>query len=306
MRSPKPWLHVVLFLATFATTTFAGALLSGVDVVSEPRRLTAGLPFALTLMAILLVHELGHYTTARAHGVRASLPFFIPAPTFIGTFGAFIAMRSAPPDRRALFDVAAAGPLAGVLAAIPAVVAGLSRSTIEDAQPAGAGVTLGSSLLLTLLTKLTLGQFPQDVSINLHPIGFAGWIGLFITALNLLPVGQLDGGHIVYALFGARHIWISRLAFVSILSLGLLRWWDGWLVWGILLLFLGFRHPPCVDSYTPLDFKRKILGWFMIVLFIFTFIPAPFSVSEPPGPGHAPAPRAEPVYRDAELLGQPI
>lgn len=297
-------LHLFLFVATLVTTTMAGARLNGVDVLSQPWEFTVGLPFSLTLMTILLVHELGHYTTARAHGVRATLPFFIPGPPFIGTFGAFIAMRSAPADRRSLFDVAAAGPLAGLILAVPAVIAGLNLSTLADTDAKGEGIGLGSSLLLTLLTKLTLGHFADDVNITLHPIAFAGWIGLFVTALNLLPVGQLDGGHIIYALFGARHIWISRLTFLFILSLGLLRWWDGWIVWGVLLLFLGFRHPACLDPYTPLDFKRKILGWFMIVLFILTFIPVPFSISEPPMQGRESAPRSEPVYPQTEPAGE--
>jgi membrane-associated protease RseP (regulator of RpoE activity) len=189
---------------------------------------------------------------------------------------------------------------------VPAVVAGLSLSTFDGDQSKSEGITLGSSLLLTLLTKLTLGHFPDTVNITLHPIAFAGWIGLFVTALNLLPVGQLDGGHIVYALFGARHIWISRLGFLFIFSLGLLRWWDGWLVWSILLLFLGFRHPPCLDSYTPLDLKRKVLGWFMIGVFIFTFTPAPFSFTEPVVELRESVPRSDPAAFQVDVEGRSI
>ncbi len=303
---PRLWLHVVLFLATLATTTMAGAMLSGVDLLRHPGQFSVGLPFSLTLLTILLVHELGHYTTARIHGVQTTLPFFIPAPTFIGTFGAFISMRSAPPDRRSLFDVAAAGPLAGLVLAIPAVILGLNLSSIDANEQSGGGVTLGSSLLLALLTKVTLGHFPHDVNIAIHPVGFAGWIGLFVTALNLLPVGQLDGGHITYALFGSRHVWISRLAFLFIFSLGLLRWWDGWLVWGILLLFLGFRHPQCLDPSTPLDFKRTVLGWGMLGILIVTFIPAPFSISEPTAQRSRAAPHSRPVQPETEPIGEAI
>lgn len=277
----KPWLHITLFLLTLISTTLAGALQNGVDPLSDPWRIASGLPFAITLMTILLVHEMGHYFMSRYHGVQATLPYFIPAPSFIGTFGAFIKMDSPPPDRRSLFDVAAAGPLAGLVLAIPAVVVGLQLSTISADEGIGGGLALGSSLLLSFLSQITLGLLPDEAHIVMHPIGFAGWIGLLVTAMNLLPVGQLDGGHVVYALFGERYIWISRLALVVILLLGLLRWWDGWLVWGVLLLFMGVRHPPPLDPYTPLDLKRKFFAWFMLATLAVTFIPVPFSIKEP-------------------------
>ena len=276
----KLWLHVVLSLLTLLTTTLAGAWQNGVDPLSDPWQITSGLPFAITLMTILLVHEMGHYLTARYHGVRATLPYFIPAPSFIGTFGAFIKMNSPPPDRRSLFDVAAAGPLAGLVLAIPAVIVGLQRSTIMPQETTGGGIFLGSSLLLTFLSQITLGLMPDEANIIRHPIAFAGWIGLLVTALNLLPVGQLDGGHVAYALFGERSIWISRLALGVIFTLGLLRWWDGWLVWGLLLLFVGVRHPAPLDPYTPLDFKRKLIAWLTLIILVVTFIPVPFSIQE--------------------------
>lgn len=277
------WLHILLFLLTLLTTTAAGALQNGVDLFSDPAQLASGLPFAVTLMTILLVHEMGHYLMSRYHGVRASLPFFLPAPPFpfiIGTFGAFIRMESPPPDRRSLFDVGAAGPLAGLVLAVPAVVIGLELSTVSQ-EESGGGIALGSSLLLSFLSQITLGLRPEEANIVLHPIGFAGWVGLLVTMLNLLPVGQLDGGHVVYALFGRRHIWISRLAVVGILSLGLLRLWDGWLVWGLLLLFLGARHPAPLDPYTPLDLKRQLVAWLTLAVLALTFTPVPFSIQEP-------------------------
>ncbi|MBI2360763.1 MAG: site-2 protease family protein [Deltaproteobacteria bacterium] len=282
-RKRRLGLHLFLFVFTFATTTAAGALQNGVNPLANPWGLTAGLPFAATLMMILLVHEMGHYLMSRYHGVHASLPYFIPAPSFIGTFGAFIRMDSPPQDRRSLFDVGAAGPLAGLLLAIPAVVVGLQLSTVAPGESATGGIALGSSLLLRFLSQMTLGILPEEANVVLHPIAFAGWIGLFVTALNLLPVGQLDGGHVVYALFGPKHLWISRAALGAILALGILRWWDGWLVWGVLLLFMGVRHPSPLDPYTPLDLKRQILGWLTLVVLGITFTPVPFS-NEPPKP----------------------
>jgi membrane-associated protease RseP (regulator of RpoE activity) len=275
------WLHVVLFLATLVTTTAAGAWQADADFLSDPWQIVAGLPFAVTLMSILLVHEMGHYLTSRYHGVKATLPYFIPAPSFIGTFGAFIRMQSSPPDRRSLFDVAAAGPLAGLVLAVPAVIVGFHLSTVAPQDSSGGGMVLGSSLLLSFLSKITLGVLPDDANIIMHPVGFAGWIGLLVTAMNLLPAGQLDGGHVTYALFGHRYIWVSRLTVAVILTLGVTRLWDGWLVWGILLLFMGVRHPPPVDPDTPLDAKRKFLGWFLLGTLAVTFIPVPFSFQEP-------------------------
>ncbi len=277
----KPWLHIFLFLCTLVTTTMAGAMQNGVDPLVNPWQIYSGLPFAVTLITILLVHEMGHYLMSRYHGVQATLPYFIPAPSFIGTFGAFIKMNSPPPDRRSLFDVAAAGPLAGLILAIPAVIVGLQLSTISPDDRTGGGITLGSSLLLSFLSQITLGLLPDEANIVMHPIGFAGWIGLLVTAMNLLPIGQLDGGHVIYALFGERYIWISRAALMTILSLGFLRWWDGWLVWGLLLLFMGLRHPPPLDPHTPLDPKRKFMGWLMLAILVITFIPIPFSIQEP-------------------------
>ncbi len=279
-RHRKPWLHITLFLLTLITTTIAGALQNGANPFSDPYQITSGLPFAITLMTILLVHEMGHYLMARHHGVQATLPYFIPAPSFIGTFGAFIKLKSPPLDRRSRFDVGAAGPLAGLVLAIPAVIIGLHLSTVSIDNGMGGGITLGSSILLEFLSRLTLGLLPDEANIIMHPIGFAGWIGLFITALNLIPVGQLDGGHVAYALFGQRHVWISRLSLVAILALGLIRYWDGWLIWSVLLLFMGVRHPPPLDPSTPLDLKRKLVGWFVVGVFVLTFIPAPFSIHQ--------------------------
>jgi len=275
------WLHITLFLVTLLTTTAAGALQAGVDFLSDPRAIVAGLPFALTLMSILLVHEMGHYLTSRYYGVKATLPYFIPGPSFVGTFGAFIKMQSQMPDRRSLFDIGAAGPLAGLVLAVPAVIVGFQLSSVSPQDSSGSGMILGSSLLLSFLSKITLGILPDDANIVLHPIGSAGWVGLFVTAMNLLPAGQLDGGHVTYALFGRKYIWVSRLTVFAILTLGVTRLWDGWLIWGILLLFMGVRHPPPIDPDTPLDPKRKFMGWFLLATLAVTFIPVPISFQEP-------------------------
>lgn len=276
----RTWLQGSLFAGTVVTTTAAGALQEGVNPLANPSGIVAGIPFAATLLLILLVHEMGHYLTARYHGVRATLPYFVPAPSLIGTFGAFIKMESSPWNRRVLFDVGAAGPAAGLVLAIPAVVLGLHLSTVSYGYHPG-GISLGSPLLFTWLSHLTLGVVPDEAHVVLHPIAFAGWIGVLVTALNLLPVGQLDGGHVIYALFGGRQIWVSRLAVLAILGLGVVGYWEGWIVWAVLLGVMGLRHPPPIDDHTPLDPKRRFAAWGMMFLLGLTFTPAPFFFAEP-------------------------
>jgi Zn-dependent protease len=277
-----PLIHIVLFVVTFITTAMAGAFQVGADPLTDPASIQAGLPFAITLLSILMVHEFGHYTLSKVHGVRATLPYFIPAPpVFIGTFGAFIRMKSPPPTRRALFDVGAAGPWAGLLLAIPAVIIGLHLSQVQPAGlEQGGSLVLGDSLLFKLLTWLTLGTTANDATIVLHPIALAGWLGLFVTFLNLLPVGQLDGGHVTYAMFGRGHRWISRLFLVVIAFLGF-RGWDGWFVWIVLLMIIGLDHPPTYDVVTPLDGRRRLAAWLTVAAFVLTFIPEPISIAEP-------------------------
>jgi membrane-associated protease RseP (regulator of RpoE activity) len=275
----RPWLHVVLFIVTFATTTVAGAWQAGADSLPDPRQMVSGLTFAVSLMSILLVHEMGHYLMSGYYDVRATLPYFIPGPSFIGTFGAFIKMQSQMPNRRALFDIGAAGPLAGLALAMPAVIVGLQLPVPDSIRPTG--LTLGSSLLVRFLSKATLGTVLNEPDISsLHPLASAGWVGLFVTAMNLLPASQLDGGHVAYALFGKRYIWISRLTAITMLVLGAMRWY-GWFVWGVLFLFLGLGHPPPIDPDTSLDRKRKLVGWFLLATLAVTFMPVPFSVQEP-------------------------
>jgi len=274
--------HIVLFVTTALTTTVAGALQAGADLVQDPWSIQAGIPFAATLLSILLIHELGHYTLARWHRVAATLPYFIPAPPLlIGTFGAFIRMQTPPPNRRALFDVGAAGPWAGLLIAVPAAFVGLRLSEVRPLALGEGGLVLGDSILFSWLTRLALGTTADDVTIILHPVALAGWFGLFVTFLNLLPVGQLDGGHVAYALFGRWHRWIARSFLALILVLGMTGW-QGWLMWVILLLLIGLDHPPTRDLLTPLDVRRQVAGWLTVGVLIVTFMANPLSVAQPP------------------------
>ncbi len=276
-----PVIHFLLFAATLVTTSLAGAFQQGANPLADPQTIVQGLPFAITLLSILLCHEMGHYLLARRHGVRATLPYFIPGPpVLVGTFGAFIRMKSAPQNRRALFDVGAAGPWAGAVLAVPAIMLGLSLSEVRPLNPLeGGGIILGDSFLFSALTRLILGLSTDDVNVVLHPIALAGWFGLFVTFLNLLPVGQLDGGHVTYSLFGRTHRWISRIALVGILLLGF-EGWQGWFFWVVLLSVLGLDHPPTIDLVSPLDWRRKLYAWSTVGLFILTFMPVPIRMAD--------------------------
>jgi membrane-associated protease RseP (regulator of RpoE activity) len=230
VERPNWPVHWLLFVLTLMTTTWAGALHAGVDLIKEPGRFAVGLPYSLGLMLILGAHELGHYFAAKKHGIRVTPPYFIPVPFALGTFGAFIKLKSLAPDRRAAFDVAVAGPLAGLVFAIPALLIGLQHSRIVLGPPTGdmlhTGVQVGSSFLLAILAKIALGaETIQGHQLMLHPLAFAGWLGLIVTALNLLPIGQLDGGHMAHALFGARrgHA-ISVGGLITLFALALFVW----------------------------------------------------------------------------------
>ena len=271
-----PTVNIVLLLATVVTTVWAGALHQGVNLLQEPSRFAVGLPYSLALLAILGVHELGHYVVARWHGVDVTLPYFIPVPMGLGTFGAFIQMKSLIRSRRAVFDIGIAGPLAGLLIAIPALYFGLrGAAPIEDGTHT-MGMHAGSSVLLAVIYQLANGGGLGDAVIQLSPIAFAGWIGVFITALNLLPVGQLDGGHIAYGLFGRRHARaIGMGTFLVMLGLGLTVW-PGLLTWAFLLaLFAGFSHIPALNDVTPPDGRRFALGAVALALLIVIVTPLP-------------------------------
>lgn len=284
----RPVLAVVLFALTCLSTLFAGALHAGaVELSWPPAWLLSGVPFAGTLLAILGVHELGHYVTARRHGAAVSLPYFIPAPPPFpfGTLGAVIRMRSLVADRNALLDIAAAGPLAGLAVAVPALVLGLSWSTVGPA-PDGLYIDVGNSVVTGLIRIALFGPLPEGTFVYTHPVADAGWVGLFVTALNLFPVGQLDGGRIAYALFGRRHIAIGRAALVATVTMGVVTWlWNlettwtaglNWFVWVALVYFLlGVRHGPLLDDWTPLSAGRRRVGLLCLLLFILLVPPHP-------------------------------
>jgi membrane-associated protease RseP (regulator of RpoE activity) len=277
-RPPRRWLHLGLLLATVVTTVIAGAIQQGVDPLATPGLLYKGIPFSFTLLLILGTHEMGHYLISRRHHLDVTLPYFIPAPPIpfiIGTFGAFIRIRSPIRDKRALLDVGCAGPLAGVLISIPVILIGLKLSTVTVIGGKGEGLVLGEPLLFKFLSWLVLGSQGADANVILHPVAFAGWIGLLVTALNLMPVGQLDGGHVAYALFPEYHRYIS-LGVLGLLVLSGFLFWEGWLFWAVLLTFLGWRHPPPYHFWVPLDRRRRVLGIITILAFIVTFTPAPF------------------------------
>jgi membrane-associated protease RseP (regulator of RpoE activity) len=277
-----PGIHWLLFLATGLTTVTAGAMQQGVIPWETPWLLYKGLPFSLTLLVILLCHEMGHYFMARYHDLDVSLPYFLPAPPIpflIGTLGAFIRIRSPILNKPALLDVGAAGPLSGILITLPLLVLGLQLSDIQVAEGTGewAGIVLGESLLFKIMCWLTLGSLPDNHHIIMHPMAFAGWIGLLVTNINLIPVGQLDGGHVSYALFGERSQQIAKTFYLLLIIFGLVYWY-GWLLWVVLLYFMGFVHPPPLQYWVPLDRKRRLIGYITIAVFILTFMPAPFII----------------------------
>ncbi len=270
--------HALLFVLTFITTAAANARFHGADLLAHPSDIQLGFPYAVTLMSILFAHELGHYAMARAHNVEATLPYFIPAPPFffIGTFGAFIRMKSVPDNRRALFDIGAAGPWGGFLVAVPALFFGLGLSEVVPTPESElSGLMFREPLIMQAMSAYLLGVDPQQATVMLHPIALAAWVGFLVTALNLLPVGQLDGGHVSYAVLGERwHAWISRGAVVGLLVLGF-GGWSGWLAWVVLLVAIGFRHPRTGDPSMPLNRLRVFFAVLTVVIFILVFMPEP-------------------------------
>ncbi len=287
----RPWINVVLFVLTLGSAFLVGISWSlnylyaeqfsadpnfqpAVGFFRDSRLIFLSAVYAIVLMAILLAHELGHYLTCRRYGLSATLPFFIPAPSLIGTLGAFIKIRSPINLKRRLFDIGAAGPLAGFVLAVPALFAGLAMSKTVPAIPQEEAIVFGESLLLRLGGMLFLKDAGPGMDIVLHPIAFAGWVGVLVTALNLLPLGQLDGGHISYAVFGSRNRLISKIVMGLLVVFGLL-FWAGWLIWFFLLLIMGLRHPRVFDENEPLGKKRTILAVAILAIFILSFIPAP-------------------------------
>ena len=255
------WLFYSLLTATLVTTILAGGLL-----------------FSISLMLILGAHEFGHYWASKRNSVKATLPYFIPAPPIFiaGTFGAFIQIKQRIPNRRVLMEIGASGPIAGFIVALPALILGLHLSTVSPLTGMG-GINFGSSIILNVCSKLILGVDPSSpyINIHLHPIAFAGWIGMMVTALNLMPVGQLDGGHIIFSFFPNKHSLIGKLFFVGLFPLG--YFWPGWFFWALMIAFMGFKTAPLMEGSDELGQFHKTLGIISAVIFFLTFIPVPFS-----------------------------
>ena len=290
-RSPPPpqrvWLHVVLLLATLASTTLVGGIAFGDlppgfkpqtfwDLLFHPAVITAGFEFSVPLLVILLAHEMGHYVACRYHRLDATLPFFLPVPFGIGTLGAFIRIRSPLMTKRELFDVGASGPLAGFVVALPVLVAGIALSTPVAALPPGGAMIFGEPLAFKALAWLVHPGVPPGGDLLLHPVGFAAWFGLLVTALNLLPFGQLDGGHVAYAMFGR---WQRRVAWPLLAVLVVLGfWWPGWWLWAVIALVMRVRHPWIPDEHGELDWRRRLLGWVCLAVFVVCFTPEPIKL----------------------------
>ncbi|MBM4270746.1 MAG: site-2 protease family protein [Deltaproteobacteria bacterium] len=269
-----PFVQFLLFLLTLFTTLVAGTLQQGLNPLENPLHLWKGIPFSFTLLMILGAHEFGHYFMSKKHKMDVTLPYFIPAPSFVGTFGAFIKMKSPIMDRRILLDIGAAGPLAGMCVTIPVLLIGLYLSEIrpDTVEP---GVSLGTSILFSFMNWIVHGFLPDDVNLVLHPIAFSGWIGLLVTCLNLLPVGQLDGGHVAYAVIGHTQRFVAKIVLIGLVVLGITGW-SGWLLWACILYIMGLNHPPVIYDWIPLDRKRKVIGWTTLSIFVMTFTPVPF------------------------------
>ena len=302
---PKPryWLHILLFLTTIFTTLVVGAkmeydflhnvppFIHGDETLPlfpvgwalrEPGRLLLGIPFSATLLLILLAHEMGHYLFCRYYGVYATLPFFIPAPTLIGTLGAVIRIRSPIRSRCALFDIGIAGPIAGFLVALTVLVIAMPHSRVMPAVMADSDIEMGYPLIFRIVwAVLPLADIHGASSslqdIYFHPTVIAAWVGMFATALNLLPGGQLDGGHIVFSLSPRAHRQVSRLTILALIPMAF-YFWAGWLIWAVLLRISGMRH-PMVPEWPGVTSGRRWLAAFALLMLVLTLTPAPFAHS---------------------------
>jgi membrane-associated protease RseP (regulator of RpoE activity) len=304
--SPKPaarqrLLASLLFLATFFTATTLGSvwwvgsrteLSTTLSLWLAPQTISTvwtdstyllnGLAFSIPLLTILLSHELGHYVLCRRYGLPSTPPYFLPAPFALGTLGAFIRIKAPIRDKRQLLDIGAGGPIAGFVVLLPFLVFGIAHSQITvlvPADPEIANAVLlrpGHSLLIEALTRLFHGSLEQNEILNLHPFALAAWFGLLATSLNLLPMGQLDGGHIAYAALGARRqLWLAAPAWLALAACGFA--WTGWFLWCVVVVILRLRHPPVLDETTELDSRRRTVALIAAILFLVSFMPVPIS-----------------------------
>jgi membrane-associated protease RseP (regulator of RpoE activity) len=291
----RVWLHVLLFALTIASTTLVGANQYAAYLddfrgsttlpMPFPALLLRGLWYSGTILAILGCHELGHYFACRYYDVDASLPFFIPVPIFLtGTMGAFIRIREQIPSKKMLFDIGIAGPIAGFVIAVPALFVGVSMSHVVRLPASSPGMLeLGEPLLFKFSSWLLWGTQPDGYSLNMHPVAFAAWFGMLATALNLFPIGQLDGGHVSYSVLGPR--WSTYLTVATLgVAVGLSFFAASWIVWtgmiGVMLLVFGPRHPRVFDEDVPLDHTRLYLAAFAVIMFVLCFTPAPIRPME--------------------------
>jgi membrane-associated protease RseP (regulator of RpoE activity) len=317
----NPWINLIFFILTVFSVLIAGVIYAydGPELPGDAGLITIiwqnlgiGVPFAVSLLAILLAHEFGHYLAGRYHKTAVTLPYFLPFPLSpFGTLGAFIQLKEPPRNKRVLLDIGIAGPLAGLVVAIPVLLIGLSLSKL-DQFPAfianGDGLTLEGNSIIYLLAKFAVfGQWlPAPLSyggvppllywarylftslptplggtdVFLHPVAWAGWAGLLVTSLNLIPAGQLDGGHILYSLLDKRANWVLPIVLVGIAALGF--FWSGWWLWVFLILFMGRTHAQPLDQITKLDTGRKLLALFGLLVFILVFIPVPLRIISGP------------------------
>ena len=287
-----PWINLVLFALTCVSTTLVGTLLMSSfhntvsgdllfdisEILTNPVLMVSGLPFSISIMSILFAHEMGHYLTCLYYGIDATLPYFIPAPTPMGTMGAFIKIRSPFQHRPALFNVGVAGPIAGFVLAVPTLIVGLAYSKFVVLDTSEGWIGFGEPLLFKIAAYLMGKTPPEGMALSLHPIGLAAWFGFLATSLNLLPIGQLDGGHMIYALFPGLHKRISQVLVLALVPLGI-WFWPGWLLWFVLLLILRLRHPMTIDDSIPLEGPQFGLAWFGLAMFILCFMPTPIYVS---------------------------
>jgi len=286
-----PWLNILLFVLTIASTFFVGLSWSlsyrygnAVDqdfpfnfragLFDDPAIVSLSVFYSAVLLVILLGHEFGHYLACRRYRIDATLPYFVPAPTLIGTLGAFIKIKSPITRKRQLFDIGAAGPLASFVLALPALVVGLSLSKIAPPPQGEGALVFGEPLIFKFIAGLLFKDIPAGYVILPHPVAFAGWVGVLVTALNLFPMGQLDGGHIFFAMLGRKAMTVAKLFLAGFVIKGVF-FWVGWFVWALLILLLGLKHPRVVDEDVPLSPGRRAVGILIVLIFAISFVPAP-------------------------------
>ena len=287
----KYYINLILFFLTFFTTTIVGAVfflsfsnpekeLSShtiKDYLLNPQNFLKGFYYSIPLLIILFAHEMGHYLMCKKYKINATPPYFIPAPTLAGTFGAVIRIKEPIYSKIPLFDIGVAGPLMSFFLSIPILIYGIGRSKIIHSLPSE-GINLGEPLVFKLISYIYFKDLPENANLLIHPLAFAGWFGILVTAFNLIPIGQLDGGHILYA-YSSKVYMNLRYFFIAGLIMAGIVFWPGWLLWAGLILIFGMRHPPVIDDQRELDFKRKLLFFLIIIIFIVSFTPSPLYYS---------------------------